>query len=164
MILLTRVELMEDPQDLIATHLLTATDESGARSWAAVPVILLLFGATTIVLTVALLLHCAWAHPCMIIWITTTIGSQLSRVAVTPTKGLMATYHFRRRRPDTYRAPISNTSPATYQRKNLTNTHRSDLHARLGTTQSPRAAAPLAYYGRSHSSGTARAFAAVECA
>lgn len=89
-VFLTQAELMEDPHDLAATQLLRATSERGVAGGAVLPVVLLFYGATTVVLAVGILLSRDWAHPCMIVWMTTSMGYQICRFAMTPARGLLA--------------------------------------------------------------------------
>ena len=87
---LTRGELSEDPNDLVARYLLHTAD--GLTGSAVIPgaVYLLVHGAVKIVLVIALLLNKLWAYPCMIIVLLIFIGYQMYRIALQPNVGLIA--------------------------------------------------------------------------
>lgn len=90
----TQSELREDPRDDIVAQILNATSPSGINSRPAQPALLFIYGIITVVLVIALLLDRRWAHPCMIVWLTTVIGYQVSTMAValTPGTGVHSTF------------------------------------------------------------------------
>ncbi|MFL5513355.1 MAG: DUF2127 domain-containing protein [Gemmatimonadales bacterium] len=89
-VLLTRVELSEDPHDFIAMHLLHTTSGLTGNTVLFGAVYLLTHGAVKVVLVVALLLNKLWAYPWMIVVLLLFIGYQLYRIILAPTAGLIA--------------------------------------------------------------------------
>jgi uncharacterized membrane protein len=87
---LTRVELSEDPNDFIATHLLHTTNGLTGNAVLFGAVYLLAHGAVKVALVVALLLNKLWAYPWMIVVLLVFIGYQLYRISLDPTAGLIA--------------------------------------------------------------------------
>jgi uncharacterized membrane protein len=86
----TRGELSEDPNDLVARYLLHTA--SGLTGSAVIfgAVYLLVHGAVKIVLVIALLMNKLWAYPCLIIVLLIFIGYELYRIALHPSAGLIA--------------------------------------------------------------------------
>jgi uncharacterized membrane protein len=89
-VLLTRVELSEDPHDFIATHLLHTTNGLTGHAVLFGAVYLLTHGAVKVVLVVALLLNKLWAYPLAIVVLLLFIVYQLYRISFDPTAGLIA--------------------------------------------------------------------------
>ncbi|MEP7192467.1 MAG: DUF2127 domain-containing protein [Actinomycetota bacterium] len=87
---LTRHELSEDPNDLIASHLLRYAHGLTGSAVTFAAVYLLLHGITKIVLVAALLRNQIWAYPWMIAFLLIFIGYQLYRIVLQPTFGLGA--------------------------------------------------------------------------
>jgi uncharacterized membrane protein len=86
---LTRGELSEDPNDLVARYLLhTANGLTGSAVIFGAGY-LLVHGAVKIGLVIALLLNKLWAYPCMIIVLLIFIGYQLYRIVLQPSVGLV---------------------------------------------------------------------------
>ena len=83
-------ELSEDPNDLIATHLLRLSSGLTGSAVRFAAVYLLLHGAVKIVLVVALLRTKLWAYPWTIGFLVVFIGYQLYRIVVTPAAWLVA--------------------------------------------------------------------------
>jgi uncharacterized membrane protein len=87
---LTRGELSEDPNDLVARYLLHTANGLTGSAVIFGAVYLLVHGAVKIVLVIALLLNKLWAYPCMIIVLLIFIGYQMYRIALQPNVGLIA--------------------------------------------------------------------------
>jgi uncharacterized membrane protein len=87
---LTQHELSEDPNDLIANHLLGYTRGLTGSAVTFAAVYLLLHGLTKIVLVAALLRNQIWAYPWMLGFLLIFIGYQLYRLVLSPTFGLGA--------------------------------------------------------------------------
>jgi uncharacterized membrane protein len=87
---LTQDELSKDPHDFIASHLLHTANGLTGSAVIFGAVYLLLHGVVKVVLVVALLLNKLWAYPCMIIVLLIFIGYQLYRIALQPSRGLVA--------------------------------------------------------------------------
>jgi uncharacterized membrane protein len=86
---LTRGELSEDPNDLVARYLLHTADGLTGSAVIFGAVYLLVHGAVKIGLVIALLLNKLWAYPCMIIVLLIFIGYQLYRIVLQPSVGLV---------------------------------------------------------------------------
>jgi len=86
---LTRGELSEDPNDLVARYLLHTADGLTGSAVIFGAVYLLVHGAVKIGLVIALLLNKLWAYPCMIIILLIFIGYQLYRIVLQPSVGLV---------------------------------------------------------------------------
>ena len=87
---ITQHELSEDPNDLIATHLLRLSSGLTGSAVRFAAVYLLLHGAVKIVLVVALLRTKLWAYPWTIGFLVVFIVYQLYRIVVTPAAWLVA--------------------------------------------------------------------------
>lgn len=87
---LTRHELSEDPDDLIATHLLRLAHGLTGSAVLFAAGYLLLHGMVKVVLVAALLRNKVWAYPWMIAFLIVFIGYQLYRIALHPALGLTA--------------------------------------------------------------------------
>jgi uncharacterized membrane protein len=86
---LTRGELSEDPNDLVARYLLHTADGLTGSAVIFGAVYLLVHGAVKIGLVIALLLNKLWAYPCMIIVLLIFIGYQLYRIVLQPSVALV---------------------------------------------------------------------------
>jgi uncharacterized membrane protein len=91
---LTQGELSEDPHDFVASNLLhTANGLTGQRSDRSGGVYSALFtcwrSTVKVVLVIALLPNKLWAYPWMILILVLFIGSQLYRIVLHPTAGLI---------------------------------------------------------------------------
>lgn len=85
----TRGELSEDPNDLVARYLLHTANGLTGSAVIFGAVYLLVHGAVKIVLVIALLLNKLWAYPCMITVLLIFIGYQLYRIALQPSAALV---------------------------------------------------------------------------
>lgn len=85
---LTRHELSEDPQDLIANYLLRQTHNLSKSATLFGAVYLLAHGIIKLVLVAAVLRERLWAYPWMITFLVVFIGYQTYRVALEPSVGL----------------------------------------------------------------------------
>jgi uncharacterized membrane protein len=86
---LTRGELSEDPNDLVARYLLHTANGLTGSAVIFGAIYLLVHGAVKIVLVIALLLNKLWAYPCMIAVLLIFIGYQLYRIALQPSAALV---------------------------------------------------------------------------
>ena len=86
---LTRGELSEDPNDLVARYLLHTANGLTGSAVIFGAIYLLVHGAVKIVLVIALLLNKLWAYPCMITVLLIFIGYQLYRIALQPSAPLL---------------------------------------------------------------------------
>lgn len=87
---LTLGELFEDPQDLVARHLLRTADGLDGHAVLFGAAYLLAHGLVKVVLVVALLRNKLWAYPWMIGVLLAFIGYQLYRIVLSPSAGLVA--------------------------------------------------------------------------
>lgn len=87
---LTQHELSEDPNDLIATHLLRLAHGLTGSAVRFAAAYLLLHGIVKVVLVGALLRNKLWAYPWMIGFLIVFIAYQLYRITLAPTAGLVA--------------------------------------------------------------------------
>lgn len=87
---LTRHELSEDPNDLVATHLLRVSHGLTGSAVRFAAIYLLLHGTVKVVLVAALLRNQRWAYPWMIGLLVVFIVYQLYRTALAPGPGLVA--------------------------------------------------------------------------
>jgi uncharacterized membrane protein len=87
---LTQHELSEDPNDLVATHLLGYAQGLSGTSVTFAALYLLAHGIVKVVLVAALLRNQLWAYPWMIGFLTLFIGYQLYRLILHPALGLGA--------------------------------------------------------------------------
>lgn len=87
---LTQGELSEDPNDVIAVYLLHTANGVTGNAVLFGAVYLLAHGVVKVALVIALLLNKLWAYPGMIVVLVLFITYQLSRIALTPTAGLIA--------------------------------------------------------------------------
>ena len=85
----THGELSEDPNDIIATHLLHTADGLTGPGLLFGGVYLLVHGVIKVVLVTALLLNKLWAYPWMIVALLLFIAYQLYRIVLNPTVGLI---------------------------------------------------------------------------
>jgi len=85
----TRGELSEDPNDLVARYLLHTANGLTGSAVIFGAVYLLVHGAVKIVLVIALLLNKLWAYPWMITVLLIFIGYQLYRIALQPSAALV---------------------------------------------------------------------------
>jgi uncharacterized membrane protein len=85
----THGELSEDPNDIIATHLLHTADGLTGPGLLFGAVYLLVHGVVKVVLVTALLLNKLWAYPWMIVVLLLFITYQLYRIVLNPTAGLI---------------------------------------------------------------------------
>jgi uncharacterized membrane protein len=85
---LTRGELSEDPNDLVARYLLHTAYRLTGSAVIFGAIYLLVHGAVKIVLVIALLLNKLWAYPCMIAVLLIFIGYQLYRISLQPSAAL----------------------------------------------------------------------------
>lgn len=83
-VVLTRGELREDPQDFIARHLLAASHRLDSHGLLFIAIYLLAHGVIKVVLVVALLRNQFWAYPWMIIALLAFIGYQSYEIAIDP--------------------------------------------------------------------------------
>ncbi|HEY9294540.1 MAG TPA: DUF2127 domain-containing protein [Microlunatus sp.] len=83
-VLLTRGELAEDPQDFIATHLVAAAHRLDAHALLFVAIYLLAHGVIKVVLVIAILRNQLWAYPWMIIALIAFIAYQVYEIAIDP--------------------------------------------------------------------------------
>ena len=86
----TQHELSEDPNDLIASHVLRYAHGLSGSAVTLAAAYLLLHGITKIVLVAALLRNQIWAYPWMIGFLLVFMGYQLYRLVLSPTFGLSA--------------------------------------------------------------------------
>jgi uncharacterized membrane protein len=89
-IVITRRELSQDPDDVIATHLLRLTSGLTGSAVRFAAAYLLLHGVVKVVLVVALLRTKLWAYPWMIGFLVVFIVYQLCRIALDPAAWLIA--------------------------------------------------------------------------
>lgn len=85
----THGELSEDPDDIIATHLLHTADGLTGPGLLFGAIYLLVHGVVKVVLVTALLLNKLWAYPWMIVVLLLFIAYQLYRIVLNPTGGLI---------------------------------------------------------------------------
>jgi uncharacterized membrane protein len=85
----THGELSEDPNDIIATHLLHTADGLTGPAVLFGAIYLLAHGVVKVVLVTALLLNKLWAYPWMIVVLLLFITYQLYRIVLNPTAGLI---------------------------------------------------------------------------
>ena len=85
----THGELSEDPNDVIAIHLLRTADGLTGPGLLFGAVYLLVHGVVKVVLVTALLLNKLWAYPWMIVVLLLFIAYQLYRIVLNPTAGLI---------------------------------------------------------------------------
>jgi uncharacterized membrane protein len=85
---LTEHELAEDPHDLFAAHLLSASHGLGLGGNVAAALYLFSHGLAKVVLVVALLFNKLWAYPSMIALLILFIAYQLYRIGYTHSLGL----------------------------------------------------------------------------
>jgi uncharacterized membrane protein len=89
-IVITRRELSQDPDDVIATHLLRLTSGLTGSAVRFAAAYLLLHGVVKVVLVVALLRTKLWAYPWTIGFLVVFIVYQLCRIALDPAAWLIA--------------------------------------------------------------------------
>lgn len=89
-ILLTQPELTEDPNDVIATHILQGASGLSEHVVLFAALYLLAHGMVKVVLVIALLMDKLWAYPWMIAVLVIFILYQLYQMTVTPSLGLVA--------------------------------------------------------------------------
>ncbi len=87
---ITRHELSEDPDDLIANHLLRLSSGLTGSGLQFAAAYLLVHGIVKVVLVVAVLRGRLWSYPWLIGFLTVFIGYQLYRIALNPTSWLIA--------------------------------------------------------------------------
>ena len=87
---LTQQELIEDPQDLIATHLLAWAQSFSVSAKAFYAFYLLSHGAVKILLVVGLLRSARWSYPAALIVLGLFVIYQTYRVSYTHSIGLIA--------------------------------------------------------------------------
>ncbi len=87
---ITQHELSEDPNDLIATHLLRLSSDLTGSAVRFAAAYLVLHGVVKVVLVVALLRTKLWAYPWLIGFLVVFIIYQLYRIALTPEAWLIA--------------------------------------------------------------------------
>jgi uncharacterized membrane protein len=87
---LTQHELSEDPNDFIATHLLSAEGNLSGGSQVFAALYLLLHGIVKVVLVAAVLKDKLWAYPWMIAFLLAFIVYQGYLLVVAPTVGIAA--------------------------------------------------------------------------
>jgi uncharacterized membrane protein len=87
---LTQHELSEDPNDLLATHLLKTAHGLTGSAVLFGAVYLLAHGLVKVVLVAALLKNQLWAYPWMVAFLGLFIVYQLYRLSLKPSDGLTA--------------------------------------------------------------------------
>jgi uncharacterized membrane protein len=87
---LTQHELSEDPNDLVANHLLDLAHGLTGHAVTFAALYLVAHGVVKIVLVAALLLNQIWAYPWTIAFLLVFILYQLYRIVLSPTLGLSA--------------------------------------------------------------------------
>jgi uncharacterized membrane protein len=86
----TQHELSEDPHDVIATHLVDASQRLTGSTVMFGAIYLLAHGIVKVVLVGALLRDKLWAYPWLIVVLVGFAGYQVYRIALHPTVGLIA--------------------------------------------------------------------------
>lgn len=88
-VILTRGELSEDPQDFLASHLVAAAHRLDAHSLTFVAIYLLAHGVIKVVLVAAILRDKLWAYPWMIAALIAFIGYQVYEYVIEPRVSLL---------------------------------------------------------------------------
>jgi uncharacterized membrane protein len=87
---LTQHELSEDPQDFLATHLVSYAQSFSASTALFLALYLLSHGIIKIILVVALLQQRLWAYPWLIVFLSIFIVYQIYRLVLHLSLGLLA--------------------------------------------------------------------------
>jgi len=86
----TQEELIEDPNDFVASHLLTMAQHFSVQSKSFYAFYLLSHGLVKLLLVVGLLRNQLWSYPASLVALTAFIIYQLYRFSYTHSPGLMA--------------------------------------------------------------------------